>query len=616
MNKNRVIEVLSPAKNLQCGIEAIKCGADSVYIACEKLGLRKGCSNSLKDVKKLCDFAHKYWVKVYVTVNSTIHTDEDLVYAQDMINQLYEIGVDAIIISDMGILTFDLPPIPIFASVNTCCFTPEKIKFLEKIGISRVILPRELTFEEIKNISEQTSIELEVFIHGTFCVGISGYCFLKYGQTIKNSNKNKELNKYQQYSANSGACPALCYDKYNLYDANDNCIVENDHILRLPFMDLMENIGKYAETGVHSFKIEGRQRRLNYVKNATALCNQEANKYIKDSNTNLRRLSSGTSVIDFSPALDKIYNRGYTDYFFNGRKKENLNITSTFGKFIGKVIEQDNNSFKIDNDIKLSIGDKILYQQNDKRTGVFDIIDIKDDMFFYSIENVDILNCDLYRILNAKEEENIENAKAYRYISAEMTVERKDDLYFFNLIDEDEIETSVEYNINANSEMTMSQFVDLFNEDVEIGIKVLKLNSEENICLDTNDVYKIRDILCAALIEKRIQNRPIETGHINKNSTEKYPEEITYLDNVCNKKSVEFYKQHGIEEPELGLETSKDIEGKRIYAGKYCIRFEQGYCSKLKRKDTPPLPWTIEDKYNNKYQLEFDCKNCKMYILY
>ena len=183
------------------------------------------------------------------------------------------------------------------------------------------------------------------------------------------------------------------------------------------------------------------------------------------------------------------------------------------------------------------------------------------------------------------------------------------------------------YNLNIREEVfgatlnniktTKDKFIHLFNEDVEnSGIKIVKLNSEENICLDTNDVYKIRDILCEALTDKRIEKRPIETGHIDRESTEKYPEQITYLDNVCNKKSVAFYKQHGIENPELGLESSKDIEGKRIYAGKYCIRFEQGYCSKLKRTDTPPLPWTIEDKFNNKYQLEFDCKNCRMYILY
>ena len=613
---NRIIEVLAPAKNLKYGIEAIKAGADSVYIACEKFGLRKNYHNSIEDIDQLCKFAHKYWAKVYVTLNATIYFDEELEYVKNTINKLYEIGVDAIIISDMGILTLDLPPIPLFAGLHTRCFTPEKAKFLEDIGFKRIILPRELTFEQIKSITDNTTVPIEVFVHSIFCVTYSGNCYFKYGQVLKQTNKEKSLEDYQRISANHGNCSAQCGDIYSLLDADGNYIVKNDRLLGLHFLNLEDELEKLIDVGVHSFKIEGRQRELSYIKNIAAYYNLKVNELLKRKNSNLRRLSSGTSVVDFEPSLNNTYNRGFTNYFFNGRKKEHLSIKDTYGEYIGNVVSQQDNCFAMDNtDVIFNIGDRLICKKDDNPVVDIRIIGQNNGLYKFDLENVDILGCKIYRVLNAKLTEMVEKAETHRYINAELIILKTTDSYKISLQDEDNITTTIEYNINPKVKITKEDIINVFNQKNDEFI-ISNVKSDEYINIDKADIETIKSQLQEKHMQERIKVRPIAVGKIDKNSTSKYPEEVTFMDNIYNSKSVSFYKQHGVENPELGLETTKDIEGKPIHIGKYCIRYELGYCSKLNRKDTPKFPWYLEDKYNFKYPIEFDCSKCEMHILY
>lgn len=615
-NTNRIIEVLVPAKNLKYGIEAIKAGADSVYIACEKFGLRKNNHNSIEDIEKLCNFAHKYWAKVYVVLNTTIYLDEEFEYIQNTINRLYKIGVDAIIISDMGILTLDLPPIPIFAGVHTLCFTPEKAKFFEDIGIKRIILPRELTFEEIKNIAEKTTIPLEIFIHGLFCVAYSGNCYLKYGQRLKQTNKEKSLDNYQCYAANFGSCSSQCGDFYNLLDADGNYIVKNDRLLGLHFLNLEDELEKLIDVGVHSFKIEGRERELCYVKNIAAYYNQKLNELLNRKKTKLRRLSSGTSVVDFEPSLKNTYNKGFTNYFFNGRKKENLSIKDTYGEYIGNVVSQNDNWFSIDNtEVIFNIGDRLLCKKDDNPVIDIRIIEQNNGLYKFNLDNADILGCKVYRVLNAKLTEDVERAETYRYINAKLVVQKSDGIYQISMIDEDDIKTTIEYKINSEAKIKNEDLMAIFNNKGN-DFKISHIESDEYLNINKTDMETIKSELQEKHINARIKARPIEYGQIDKKSQIKYPENVAYSDNINNSKSVSFYKQHGVENPELGIESTKDIEGKPIQIGRYCIRYELGYCSKLKRTDTPKFPWYLEDRYNFKYPLEFDCSKCEMHILY
>ena len=611
----REFEILAPAKNLSYGIEAIKCGADSVYIACDKFSLRNRYSNSIDDVKKLVDFAHRYWVRVYVTLNSLIYREEDFKYIKKTINELYKMGVDAIIISDMGILTMRLPPIPIFASVNTKCLTADKIKFLTKIGIKRIILPRELTFNEIKDIKKHTKIPLEVFIHGTMCVAYSGNCHFKYAQMIKNTLAQKELLNYQYFSSNNGVCVTNCTNRYNLLDADGNYIIKNDTLLHVRYLNLLERMEELFKVGITSFKIEGRQRELSYLKNIVALANKKANDILKKNRKFGKRLSSGTSVVNFKPNLNKVFNKGFTEYFFDGRKSENLNSKSKYGVYIGKVKSQKGNILEIETKLKLSVGDRFLCLKKNSENEIVNIINIKNNKYCIDKNNIKIKNSKLYRIVNANAIAEIENAYTYRYISAKLTIFEIDKTKYKILIkDEDGITTSIICKKDVESTISKDTFLKTFNNK-EYEFHIICIKSQKQINIKKESLSKIQKILYMKLRAVREKYRIKEKGKI-KNNTIVYPKKnITSLDNVVNARAVKFYRQHGVKNIEYGIEYDKDIKNKQIWNGRYCIRYEQGYCSKKNNKYIPKLPWYLEDKFGNKYKLQFDCNKCEMSIL-
>ena len=612
----RTFEVLAPAKNLEYGIQAVKCGADAVYIACDKFGLRNRCSNSVEDIKKLIEFAHRYWVRVYVTLNSTIYTEKDFKYIRETIIDLYKSGADAVIISDMGILTLDLPPIPLFASVNTKCLTADKINFLTKVGIKRVILPRELSLKEIQFIGKHTNVPLEAFIHGTMCVAYSGNCYFKYAQMIKNTQAKKELLNYQYFSSNNGACVTNCTHYYNLLDADGNYIVKNDTLLHIHYLNLLDKLEPLFKAGITSFKIEGRQRELSYLKNIVALVNKKANEVLKKNKKYGIRFASGTSVIDFEPNLNKVFNRGFTEYFFNGRKSENLNSKGIYGTYIGKVKNQRSNVLDIATKSKLAVGDRFLCSKENTKSEIINIVDIKNNKYVIDRKDIKIKDYKLYRIVNAKAITEIENAFTYRYLSTKLTVsENGKTKYKLTLTDEDNITAFITCKKDFNVKISKDTLLKKFNTDKEYEFQIIDIKAPKNINLKEEDLLKIRENLYLKLRAAREKARSKEKGKI-KNNTIPYPnKDITSLDNVVNARAVKFYKQHGVKNIEYSVEHNTDIKDKKIWNGRYCIRYEQGYCSKKNRKDTPKMPWYLEDKFGNKYKLQFDCNKCEMSIL-
>jgi len=327
------IELLAPAKDLESGKAALIYGADAVYIGAPKFGARSAAGNSLNDIKQLIGFAHKFYAKVYVTLNTILH-DNELVEAQDLINELYKIGTDALIIQDMGILEMELPPIPIFASTQTNNISWQKIKFLEDTGIQRVILARELSLEQIKEIHSKTTVDLEFFVHGALCVSFSGQCYFSHA--------------IDKGSANRGTCAQPCRSYYSLLDKNGNTLVKNKYLLSLKDMNLSEHINELIDAGISSFKIEGRLKDINYIKNITAYYRKQIDEVLKKKE-GFEKSSSGKIVYDFNPDAEKTFNRGYTDYFLNGRTKEiaSLDTQKSIGKYIGKVKSVKKNYFII-----------------------------------------------------------------------------------------------------------------------------------------------------------------------------------------------------------------------------------------------------------------------------
>ena len=327
MIRQRKIELLAPAKNLECGIEAVNHGADAVYIGAPKFGARAAAVNSLEDIAALTDYAHLYGVRIYVTVN-TILKDEELEETERMIDALYRIGVDALIVQDMGITRLNLPPIPLHASTQMDNRTPEKVRFLADAGFKQVVLARELSLHEIEGIHRACpDVPLEVFVHGALCVSYSGQCYVSQACFGR--------------SANRGECAQFCRLPFSLVDADGKVIVRDKHLLSLKDLNQSELLEQLLDAGATSLKIEGRLKDVTYVKNVTAAYRQKLDEILAR-RPEYARASSGRCHYTFTPRLDKSFSRGFTHYFLQGRERDiaSFDTPKSLGEAMGTMKEQ------------------------------------------------------------------------------------------------------------------------------------------------------------------------------------------------------------------------------------------------------------------------------------
>ena len=341
---SRKIELLAPAKDLACAMAAIDHGADAVYIGAPKFGARSAAGNSLEDIRQLCAYAHQYDVRIYVTLN-TILKDEELEEAQSLVWDLWRAGADALIVQDMALLMLDLPPIPLHASTQTDNRTPEKAAFLEKVGFRQLVLARELSFNEIRQIADQTSVPLEVFVHGALCVSYSGQCYISEALTGR--------------SANRGACAQYCRLPYTLADAEGKEIVKNKHLLSLKDMNRAEQLEALLDAGASSLKIEGRLKDISYVKNITAYYRKKLDAIFKR-RSEYTRASVGKSYYTFEPVAEKSFNRGFTPFLLTGRSADitAFDTPKSLGEAVGTVKEIRGNSFTLAGVKSLNNGDR------------------------------------------------------------------------------------------------------------------------------------------------------------------------------------------------------------------------------------------------------------------
>ena len=346
---HRKLELLAPAKNLECGIAAVDHGADAVYIGAHSHGARVSAGNSIDDIRTLCNYAHQFGVKVYVTVNTIVY-DSELTDTEQMIHELYQAGADAILVQDMGILRMNLPPIALHASTQTDNRTAEKVRFLQDVGFERVVLARELSVDEIADIHRQVpDMPLEVFVHGALCVSYSGLCYASqhcFGR-----------------SANRGACAQFCRMKFDLVDADGRELEHQRHLLSLKDMNLSNHLEELIEAGATSFKIEGRLKDASYVKNVTATYSQQLDDIIRHHPDTYCRASRGHVTYSFTPDLRKTFNRGYTTYFLHGRQPDifSPDTPKAMGEYVGKVKELRRNSFNVSTTASFANGDGLCF---------------------------------------------------------------------------------------------------------------------------------------------------------------------------------------------------------------------------------------------------------------
>ena len=348
------IELLAPAKNLKCGMAAIDSGADAVYIGGPSFGARINVPNTIDDIACLTDYAHQFGARIHVALN-TILNDSELEEARDLSFKLYDIGVDALIIQDLGLINGPLPPIELHASTQQDNSSPEKIKFLEEIGFSQAVLARELSLNDIREIKKQAgSIKLEAFVHGALCVGMSGRCYLSAAITGR--------------SANRGECAQLCRVAQNLFDKDGRPLATNKFLLSLKDLNQTRNLKELIDAGISSFKIEGRLKDEGYVRNVTAWYRRHLDAVI-DADPELCRSSFGTVKTTFTPDVAKSFNRGFTEYNTHEVKDNyaNFNAPGFVGEKIGKLrgVKGHVLEFDLFRNIELHNGDSLNYYRSD-----------------------------------------------------------------------------------------------------------------------------------------------------------------------------------------------------------------------------------------------------------
>ena len=603
---SRKIELLSPAKDLQCGIEAINHGADAVYIGAPKFGARAAVGNSLEDIGILCRYAHLYGVRIYVTLN-TILKDEELDEVELMIWELWRVGVDALIIQDMGIMKLHLPPIPLHASTQMDNRTSEKVQFLEKVGFKQVVLARELSLNEIRQISEHTTVPLEVFVHGALCVSYSGQCYLSAALSGR--------------SANRGECAQYCRLPYTMVDSTGKEIVSEKHLLSLKDMNRSEHLEALLDAGVSSLKIEGRLKDITYVKNVTAFYRKKLDEIFTRRKEYIRS-SLGKSVFTFEPVVEKSFNRGFTSFFLNGRTS---NITAfdtpkSLGELVGSVKEIKGNSFTISGLKQLNNGDGLVFFN---KQGVLEGFRVNrvDANRVYPLEMPSILpKTPLYRNFDHAFEKLLAKPSAERKLGVQ--IQFLDNAFGFTLCMEDETGARVMITKSFAKELARSEQRDNICKQLsKLGNTPFEV-TKVDVLLEDN--WFIPSSLLAEMrreaVEKLVANRNIRYNReiaksLHLQEKPHFPQtQLTYLGNVANQKAQAFYKEHGITNIESAFEINP-LKGVPLMFTKHCLRYSMGWCPIYQKKKSPyKEPYYLLYK-ETRLRLHFDCKHCQMQVI-
>ena len=576
-------ELLAPAKDKETAFAAIDCGADAVYIGASAFGARKKASNSINEIKEVIDYAHKFWVKVYITIN-TILTDQELVEAIELIKQLDLIGADAIIIQDMGILYHLMQmnlQIPVHISTQCDNRDLEKFEFFNKLGVSRVVLARELSLDKIKQIHKANpELELEAFVHGALCVSYSGQCYLS--QYIGGR------------SANRGECAQPCRKKYSVETNEGKVIAKDIYALCLKDFNASKHVKQMIESGVFSFKIEGRLKDSNYVKNVTAYYRQLLDKYSQKN-------SSGRITLPFVPNPEKSFNRGFTDYFLEERKDcYSIESPKSRGEYLGKIKKIKNGGFVLETS-------KSLHAQDGLTDGTVGfLINKVENGIIYPNKNIQMkLGTKIFRNLDVEFEKELAK-KVKRQIGIKVTVDSK-----INLTDEDNITVELELPVSEkanNSEKMKDIFIKQFSKTGESDFYIESINIIEDVpFLPVSKINELRREAFLILMKKRLhfykRDRQKKMEYVNF-----YKKQLDYRANVHNLSAKKFYENCGAVVEEMSLETKLPNRKIEIMRTKHCIKYALNLC---KSKEN----LLLRDEFGVKYPLLFDCKNCEMAIL-
>ena len=618
----RKLELLAPAKDLKCGIAAIDCGADAVYIGAARFGARQAVGNSIDDINELCEYAHKFGCKVYVTVNTIIY-DNELEDTQKLLNELGRIGVDAILVQDMGITKMQLPQnVALHASTQTDNRSAEKVEWLARHNFNRVVLARELSLEEIRNIHRRVpQTELEVFVHGALCVSYSGVCYASeycFGR-----------------SANRGACAQFCRMKFDLTDKDGNEIINQAHLLSLKDMCRIDSLEQLADAGVTSFKIEGRLKDINYVRNVTAAYNKQLNEIISRRGSEYERASSGVCDIRFTPNLNKTFNRGFTDYFLNGRTSDlaSFYTPKAMGEYVGKVKEIRGNSFNVAGTTSFANGDGLCFINSNNELEGFRINRAEGNRLFPLRMPRGLRNgIALYRNSDQLFEKELNGDNGQRKLGIRINIKASaEGLHIETKTCDEKLRINLQKYISLEKAQK-SQIDNIKRQISKFGNTIFTV--EDVIVEPTNFPWFIpnsilaeirrqaTDELMGRLSEMSENQKDTKTkdqaqqlpdnGKVSFHSISSYQQ--PYMYNIANRLAHSFYEQEGMSDITPAFEIKKP-SSPLVMQCRYCLRHELGQCKKSHKQSgllKEPLHLRLAD--GRTFRLEFDCKKCQMNI--
>lgn len=601
------LELLSPAGDADIGIAAVDHGADAVYIGAPKFSARAGAGVSAADISRLISHAHFFRAKVYVALN-TILTDREIPESLDIIREIYELGADGLIIQDVGLLEMDLPPIQLIASTQMHNSTPERVKFLEDVGFGRVILARELSFDEITDIRLKTSkIELEAFVHGALCVSYSGQCYMSQAVAGRSGNR--------------GVCAQPCRSHYTLLDGGGNKILQNKYLLSLKDMNRLNAIPDLISAGVTSFKIEGRYKGIDYVKNVTAAYRQTIDRFISG-HSGYMRASSGKNTFNFIPDVDRTFNRGYTPYFLAGRPDKIASVATqkSIGQYLGKITAMGKDYFQMARH-DLQNGDGLCFFTRQNDLAGFRVNRVEKGKIYPNAMKGLESGTELYRNHDTAFEKILKKSDGDRRIAVEMHFAQDENGIRLQAKDEDgntveggrEVLFEPSRNPGKAKELIEMHLTGAGNTPYRIT--KLSIEPQEPGFLAASLLNGLRRDILEKLTVLRFASFRRGEMPITRNDAP-YPQKtLDFHANVFNALARKFYERHGATVTEPAFETFSDLTGKTVMTTRYCIRYQLDMCPKLQHpKNLLKEPLRLNDAHHT-YRLEFDCNACRMRVI-
>ncbi len=615
MQKTRkYLELLAPAKNAEFGIEAINHGADAVYIGGPAFGARAKAPNTVQDIARLVAHAHRYHAEVFVALNTIFH-DNELEGVRQLVHQLYDAGVDALIVQDMGLLEMDLPPIQLHASTQTDIRTVEKAQFLDQVGFSQLVLARELDIRTVMQIADSTTANLEYFIHGALCVAFSGQCFISHAHTGR--------------SANRGECSQECRLPYTLEDQKGRIIGKDKHYLSMKDNDQSANLRALIDAGVSSFKIEGRYKDLPYVKNATAHYRVLLDEILQE-RPELVKSSAGQATYTFTPQPEKTFNRSATDYFANGRQADigAFDTPKFSGELLGKVTKIGKDFIEVATDIELHNGDGVCFFDVHKELVGLRVNTVQGKKLYPNEMPVDIRNNTLiYRNRDHAFMRLLEKDSATRKISVSMIFYETRDGFALTVTDKQGFSATAQCvaekqtaNDPSKSETSLKENLSKLG-NTDFVAKEIHLEIAQAWFVPASIINQLRREAIEQLIQVRALGYERPTRRAAAEPPAIYPENsLSYLANVYNQQARAFYQKHGVKLIAKAYEANEELGEVPVMITKHCLRFSHGLCPK-EAKGVIGVQGTVTAEPmtlisgNDRYTLKFDCKPCEMHVM-